>query len=698
MVIQSIPNSYTRIPDEEDVTPIDSGRPGGKWTKSVALTLAGLTVSMVLGTYLFYILADHRRHISIYMTSKDQSGGLHAVPTAGMAFQPIAACSGSAHIHIDSSHRYQTILGFGGAFTEAAAINYHSLPEEVQREVMDAYFSDAGLRYSMGRVPIGSCDFSPAEHSFWPEGGVFDKDVAYDQLQLLPFIRTALRTSSRGIRLLASPWSPPAWMKEPFNHSSPSGHISSYSSMSGSAQPNGLLLSRAVQGAWASYLSQWVTAYAAQGVDIWGLTVQNEPEFAAPWEACAWDAAAMQTFITSFLGPLLRREHPQLQLLAFDHNKDHLLHWAQALYTPEAVQYIDGMAFHWYAGDDRELDGTYGYNNVNATSYLQAARGKHLLGTEGCSCPGVHIDDYLRGERTAHDILFDLLANAHGWIDWNLLLDARGGPNHANNYCDAPLIVNAHGGGVHYQPKYFHMGHFAKFLSPGSVRVASRAIGNYSYSPMSSQLPAGVELGMFACEASARQIWQIDSIGRIVLRNPSVPDWDSASNSTVLCAAHGNSNRNYFRAADCSNSNERLLKVYLQPDTHKVVDLDSGLCLSLAADIRDPGALLDLTPCIPADRSADHQLFALSRAGEIRSLAPGIGPDGLCMTAGWPFLTAVAFNTPEEVEGDGGATAVVLMNEAPAATTLVLHRTSAQGQEEGLEIAVPRRSILTVLF
>ena len=134
------------------------------------------------------------------------------------------------------------------------------------------------------------------------------------------------------------------------------------------------------------------------------------------------------------------------------------------------------MAFHWYTGGmDRMMDGTYGYDNVNATHHF--APNKILLATEGCSCPDVKLDDWIRGERLTHDIIFDMKNYAQGWIDWNLLVDYRGGPNHLGNMCDAPLVTNKNFTDIHIQPKYYYFGHISKFVPPTSKRIQSTIVG-----------------------------------------------------------------------------------------------------------------------------------------------------------------------------------------------------------------------------
>ena len=146
-----------------------------------------------------------------------------------------------------------------------------------------------------------------------------------------------MSVSKLPIKLLASPWSPPAWMKNSINGSA---------SMTGSSTPNGLKDDPKVKLSWAKYIAKFITSYENKGVPIWGITPQNEPEFAAPWEACTYTSTYEKDFIENYLGPVIRMEHPNVLLLGFDHNKDHLETWTKTLIEGETKKYVDGMAFH----------------------------------------------------------------------------------------------------------------------------------------------------------------------------------------------------------------------------------------------------------------------------------------------------------------------------------------------------------------
>lgn len=181
-------------------------------------------------------------------------------------------------------------------------------------------------------------------------------EVTHDNIEIIPFLLDAMIKSKRPINLVASPWSPPPWMKVPMADGN--------ASMTGSSTPNGLKDDPRVKQAWARYLSKFITAYQNKGVPIWAITPQNEPEFPAPWEACSYNASYEKGFIRDYLGPVLRSEHPDLKILAFDHNKDHLKDWTKVMLVDDSftnavgtppdyvnrsvvvADLIDGMAFH----------------------------------------------------------------------------------------------------------------------------------------------------------------------------------------------------------------------------------------------------------------------------------------------------------------------------------------------------------------
>ena len=182
------------------------------------------------------------------------------------------------------------------------------------------------------------------------------------------------------------------------------------------------------------FVIEYCTEDKSLGVNLFAVTVQNEPEFPAPWEACSYNASNEGTFIANHLGPQLRESHPEVKLFMFDHNKDHAPNWAKVILdkTNPASNYVDGTGLHWYAGGmQRLLDGAQGEPNMHRyVSMLKAMEVKpdHLiLGTEACHCPSTGYAGgdlsvaWYRAERYAHTILADLAAGSNGWVEWNLV-------------------------------------------------------------------------------------------------------------------------------------------------------------------------------------------------------------------------------------------------------------------------------------
>jgi glucosylceramidase len=215
---------------------------------------------------------------------------------------------------------------------------------------------------------------------------------------------------------------------------------------------------------WALYLSKFITAHKEEGINFWGMTVQNEPEFDAPWEACMYTPELERDFISQHLGPRMKADHPDLQIMIYDHNKDDIVTWVDTILSdPEAASYVAGTAFHWYSG--------FQFENLEEAHELHPE--KFLLASEATNCPGVALGDWSRAEVYGFDILGDLNAWSAGWVDWNLVLDMEGGPNHLNNYCDSPIVVDVDNQLVFVQPMFYYLGHLSKFVPPGSIRVGT---------------------------------------------------------------------------------------------------------------------------------------------------------------------------------------------------------------------------------
>jgi len=407
-------------------------------------------------------------HASLVQTARD-TGDLMA-SLADVPFMVDFAFDGPV-VDVDLAATDQKIVGFGGAFTEASALVFKGLRKDLQQEVLDKYFGPDGIGYSTGRVPINSCDFSPASYSFDDVEGDFelkhfDTGVRHDTEVMIPFIQAAQRLLAKhgkALRLLASPWSPPAWMK-------------TNGQMVHSGSPG---LRAECRASWAKYISKWISAYKAHGLPIWALTAQNEPMASQEWESCVYSAQQGAEFIGHFLGPTIREDHPEVAMFAYDHNKEDSYDWAHSTYSHEAAStFVQGLAVHWYDGDGFETVRRVHRDFPHAVILPTEATYERHRWAPGSS---LATGDWKFGEGYAHDIIGDLNAGASGWTDWNLILDERGGPNHVDNVCDAAMVASLSGEELHVHPQYYFIGHFSKYLLPGSVRVETSVCGTASY-------------------------------------------------------------------------------------------------------------------------------------------------------------------------------------------------------------------------
>lgn len=351
-------------------------------------------------------------------------------------------------IKLDDKVTYQEMIGFGGAFTESSAYNLIRINKEKREEAIKAYFDkEEGLGYTIGRVSIHGCDFSLNSYTYIEEGDKDLKtfDISRDEKWVIPLIKDAEKYAKEPIQLLASPWSPPAFMKD--NNSMIFG---------------GKLLPEYMQS-WANYYVKFIEEYRKRDLSIWGITVQNEPAAVQRWDSCIYTAEEERDFVKNYLGPTMQNSSAKdVNILIWDHNRDIIVERAKTvLEDPEAAKYVWGTGFHWYVSEE--------FEKVGQVHDMFPDKG--LLFTEGCQEGGVHWDSWDTGERYARNMIGDFLNHCQGYIDWNLFLDNTGGPNHVNNLCDSPIIVDIFPQNLVKQSSYYYVGHFSKYVRPGAYRI-----------------------------------------------------------------------------------------------------------------------------------------------------------------------------------------------------------------------------------
>ncbi len=383
------------------------------------------------------------------LTAKDKTSRLSEKPP--LLFRTLEQPAEASYtVMVDPGQRFQTIVGIGGALTDAAAETFAKLPADKQEEFLTAHFdADKGIGYSLGRTHIHSCDFSSGSYTYTTAGDKQLKtfSIEPDRKYRLPFIKQILQRNPK-LTMFVSPWSPPAWMK------------------SNKDMLHGGKLLPEFRSGWAQYYVRFIQAYEEEGVPIWGLTVQNEPAASQTWESCIFTGEEERDFVRDFLGPALQKAGMKdLKLMVWDHNRGLAYQrGATVLSDPEAARYVWGTAFHWYVGDMFET----------LSRLHDAFPDKAIFFSEGCNYPFSwdHFADWKWGENYGHSMINDFNHWATGWTDWNVLLDEVGGPNHVRNYCFAPVHADTRKGTLHYQNSYYYIGHFSKYVRPGARRLA----------------------------------------------------------------------------------------------------------------------------------------------------------------------------------------------------------------------------------
>jgi glucosylceramidase len=354
-------------------------------------------------------------------------------------------------VMVDPAVKYQEIEGFGGAFTEAAADTFRRMPATAKKEILTAYFDPVkGHGYTVCRTHINSCDFGLGSYAYdMVDGDVTLKhfSIERDQKAVIPMILAAQKAAGGKIKLFASPWSPPPWMKT-----------------NGDMCHGGKLLPE-YRPVWANYYIRYLQEYQKAGVDLWGMTVQNECEANQPFDSCLWTGEEERDFVRDHLGPALAKNgFGHLRLMVWDHNRDRMYERAKLVYDdPAAAKYVWGTAYHWYEGEC--------FDNVQRVH--EAWPEKKMLFTEGCVRRGPPAGQWEDGEKYGHHMIQDLNRWTVGWTDWNLLLDWEGGPRNVPGRCSSPILADADYARPVYQPSYWYMGHFTRFIRPGARRIVA---------------------------------------------------------------------------------------------------------------------------------------------------------------------------------------------------------------------------------
>lgn len=344
---------------------------------------------------------------------------------------------------------YQELEGFGGAATDSAGYVFSLMNEEEKQQMLEFYFGKDGMHYNQVRIPIDSCDFS-LEHyeaDSDPEDTGFEK-FSFDRVEkyILPLLNAAERAYGGRLNIMLSPWSPPAAMK-----------TTGERNYGGKLKPE-------YRKHWAEYICRYIEEYRRRGYHVTKLTMQNEPKAVQTWDSCIYTAEEEKEFLKDFLWPSMQAHHlDDIAIYLWDHNKERVWEWAKTIIDEETESMIAGMAFHWYSGDHFEA----------LRMVHEKYPNKKLLLSEACiEYRKFDAGDYLNNaQKYAHDIIGNLNEGMETFLDWNLVLDEVGGPNHVGNFCDAPYQFDTKKKELKESCILSYLWHFSHFLQPGAVRI-----------------------------------------------------------------------------------------------------------------------------------------------------------------------------------------------------------------------------------
>lgn len=358
-------------------------------------------------------------------------------------------------LNLYPSVTYQTFEGFGGAFTESAGYVYRQMSATQREEMLREYFETDKMAYRMARIPIDSCDFSLGHYE--AVENVEDKAFAEFQFRrveenILPLLDDAQKIYGGNLKLMLTPWSPPAYMKDNGDRNYGGGLKPEYRKV------------------WAAYLCRYIQEYRSRGYLVRRISLQNEPKAAQTWDSCVYSAREEKEFLRDFMWPALQENNlSDIEVFIWDHNKERAYERACEIIDETTNHMVAGIAFHWYSGDHFE-----------ALSMIRDRfPDKKLILSEACiEYSKFSSDDSLKNaQKYAHDMIGNMNHGMNGFYDWNIVLDETGGPNHVGNFCDAPFLYDTQNKELIRRNTADYLWHFTQFIKPGAVRIG---MTNYS--------------------------------------------------------------------------------------------------------------------------------------------------------------------------------------------------------------------------
>ena len=344
---------------------------------------------------------------------------------------------------------YQTFEGFGGAITDAAGYVYSLMTEEQKRQVIETYFSPENMQYNLVRVHMDSCDFSTGMYEAMSDPTDRElKSFSFERTEkyILPMLNDAQKAAEKPLKLMLSPWSPPAFMKTTDKRVG-----------GGSLMPE-------YRDFWADYICRYIEEFRKRGYQVQRISLQNEPNAAQTWDSCIYTAEDEKVFLRDHLHPaLVRHGLGDIEVFIWDHNKERLYERVLETVDDTTRDMVTGAAFHWYSGDHFDTLDLVRQQYPDLT----------LITSESC----IEYRFYGAGDelgncaRLAHELMGDLNHGMNAFYDWNILLDEQGGPNHVGNWCYAAFMYDRRENKLNENLLQKYYWHFSHFIKPGAKRI-----------------------------------------------------------------------------------------------------------------------------------------------------------------------------------------------------------------------------------
>lgn len=344
---------------------------------------------------------------------------------------------------------YQEMTGFGGAITDAVGHVYSLMDDRQKEEMIHQYFGNDNMKYSIVRIPIDSCDFSASHY----EADSDENDENFDNFSferveqsILPVLDAAEKECGRKLPIMLSPWSPPAYMK------------------TNGERNHGGTLKQEYAKRWAEYICRYIEAYRTRGYLVTMLTMQNEPKALQPWDSCVYTPQEQKVFLKDYLWPsLVEHKLDDIEIYLWDHNKERAYEWIKEIIDEETKHMVAGVALHWYSGDHFE----------NLRFIKEQYPWLKMLTSEACIEYSKFAGEATlkNAQKYAHDIIGNMNEGMNSFIDWNILLNEEGGPNHVGNNCEAPFMFDREKKVLHKMESSEYLWHFSHFIEVGAKRI-----------------------------------------------------------------------------------------------------------------------------------------------------------------------------------------------------------------------------------